>query len=123
MKQALVTVSVLAIVSFGFSTAVALAIASHARPAEAAPASVLPAVGGQPGLQCPATPRGSSPQCPALRGSEPSMAEVVEAAKRAGCPAFTNSDRPGAPGGERVPERSLMIASYTGRDAGDSTDS
>jgi hypothetical protein len=107
MLRALATLSVLAVISFTFSSAVALMIATHASPAEAAPMGVAPAVGGA----CPAMPDGVAPQCPALRGNHPSTADVVEAARRAGCPAFRDAHRSVPPVPAVPPPASIVTAS------------
>jgi hypothetical protein len=104
MLRALATLSVLAVISFTFSSAVALMIATHAFPADAAPVGVVPAVGGT----CPAMPDGAEPQCPALRGERPSTADVVEAARRAGCPAFRDAHR-SVPPVPAVPPPALIV--------------
>lgn len=107
MLRAIATLSVLAVVSFAFSSAVALMIATHASPADAAPINVVPAVGGA----CPAMPDGTAPQCPALRGDHPSMADVAEAARQAGCPAFSGAPRSVLPVPEGPPPASIVTAS------------
>jgi hypothetical protein len=93
MRQAITTLSVLAVVSFAFSTAVALTIASTIPSAAAASDPVTPAVNDATAPQCPASPQGAPPQCPALKDGGPSLQTVVEAARRAGCPAFSRDVR------------------------------
>lgn len=107
MLRAIATLSVLAVISFAFSSAIALMIATHASPAGAAPNGVVPAVGGT----CPAMPDATAPQCPALRGDRPSMADVAEAARRAGCPAFSGAPRSVPPVPAVPPPASIVTAS------------
>lgn len=89
MRQAVLTLSVLAIISFAFSTAVALGIAATIAPADPAPDAVIPAVIDGAISQCPAMPDGATPRCPAFEGAGPSVQTVIDAARRAGCPAFS----------------------------------
>jgi len=114
MLRALATLSVLAVVSFAFSSAVAFVIATHAAPVDAAPADLLPAVDDRPGMTCPALPHGTTPQCPGLRGDRPSMADIAEAARRAGCPAFSGPARPLSPTLSVPPPDPVVVASYGG---------
>jgi len=114
MLRAVATLSVLAAASFAFSSAVAFMIATHASPVEAAPMQVLPAVQQESGVTCPALPEGAAPRCPALRGGHPSTADVVEAARRAGCPAFSAPTAPEAPRPSPSASRSVVTASHDG---------
>ena len=111
MLRALATLSVLALISFAFSSAVALMIATHASPADAAPIDAVPAIGGQNGATCPALPEGTVPTCPALRGDGSPMTEVIEAARRAGCPAFSEAPRNARPVPAVPPPASIVTAS------------
>ncbi len=109
MLRAFATLSVLAVVSFAFSAAVALMIAAHASPADAAPAQIVPAIDEGPGTSCPALP-GADPRCPALRGDDASVTDVVEAARRAGCPAFRDPAAPVSPAPPAPPHPALRAS-------------